>query len=948
MTNRNVIPDGSNATTTSTQDGQIIQLQDGDSATVVGAPVVDVVDDRVRFDNFGTVASQGAASTVRFSGQDGFLRNDDDASVDAENTGVEVSGDARILNDGTISGAVNAVNFVNGGTSSGEIFNGGTISSDSRAVNIGGSDIRLVNNGDIVGTGDQRNGTIYTDATSTDYSIVNQLGGTIDAGEGNNGSALSLETGAVDGEEINGSVRNDGTIQGRGDASEGNQIGDGVRVYSTVDGVTLDGSILNRGTIAGSEDSVAAVGIRIEDGVALDGSILNFGTIRGSQTAIDATEAGGDLRIVNTGIIDGDVLLGAGDDRFLSARSTDDLTVDAGAGNDVVITGRGDDLIIDGAGNDRIRAGQGEDTLSYENAVSGVSVDLARGRSSSDTGFDVEVSDAPLSSLTTGQSPADLVAEAEAGNLYFNIHTEDFPGGEIRGQLGVASDETVDGVRTLTLEADLDASQEPNGASDSPATGFGTVTITVDGENVTYSSSLSVDGIAPADLLPVAGVSSIHLHNAPAGTNGPVITDIVQDAGGDVNGDIAMGSGDVFDEDTDMDRISGVENVIGSDGDDTITGSNGSNELSGGAGEDTLNGGNGNDVLRGDASGSGERITVTVTNSAPEGGTFLTPVWFGFHDGADFDLYTRGEAVSVGLERLAEDGNFAVIAEEFANETGGDGVGGAVFGFEGAGGPLDPGETGSFTVTVDPEAVGQGYFTWATMVIPSNDAFLAAPGNPLTDPIFDEDGNFLGPLTITRDGNDVLDAGTEVNNEIEAAFLNQTGPNQGTTENGVVTVHPGFNGSEGNPDAGPVNILGGTTAPGAVIDPVLGDFTRNGGNDQLIEIRVERAAGENDVLNGGRGDDTLIGGGGDDLLTGGAGRDVFAFTLQAGTSADTVTDFRDGVDLLDVSEFGFSSASDVAISDEGGNAVLTFAEGNSVTLNGVSSSLIDDSDFIFG
>ena len=34
----------------------------------------------------------------------------------------------------------------------------------------------------------------------------------------------------------------------------------------------------------------------------------------------------------------------------------------------------------------------------------------------------------------------------------------------------------------------------------------------------------------------VAGVSSIHLHNAPRGANGPVILDVVQDAGGDING----------------------------------------------------------------------------------------------------------------------------------------------------------------------------------------------------------------------------------------------------------------------------------------------------------------------------------------------------------------------------------------------------------------------------
>jgi hypothetical protein len=39
---------------------------------------------------------------------------------------------------------------------------------------------------------------------------------------------------------------------------------------------------------------------------------------------------------------------------------------------------------------------------------------------------------------TTGPEPLTpfLVSELEAGNIYFNIHSQQFPGGEIRGQLG--------------------------------------------------------------------------------------------------------------------------------------------------------------------------------------------------------------------------------------------------------------------------------------------------------------------------------------------------------------------------------------------------------------------------------------------------------------------------------------------------------------------------------
>lgn len=127
-----------------------------------------------------------------------------------------------------------------------------------------------------------------------------------------------------------------------------------------------------------------------------------------------------------------------------------------------------------------------------------------------------------------------FVEAADAGNLYFNIHTTDFNGGEIRGQLDlVLSDNTVGGVRTLELGAMLDSAQEPDNASDSNAMGVGSVTIVIaeDG-SATYSSELSVNGIDVDDLIPVAVFSAIHIHNAPRGANGGVLQDFIVDAGG--------------------------------------------------------------------------------------------------------------------------------------------------------------------------------------------------------------------------------------------------------------------------------------------------------------------------------------------------------------------------------------------------------------------------------
>ena len=132
------------------------------------------------------------------------------------------------------------------------------------------------------------------------------------------------------------------------------------------------------------------------------------------------------------------------------------------------------------------------------------------------------------------EDDAAFVAAADAGNLYFNIHTADFPGGEIRGQLDtVVSDHTVRGIRILTLAASLDGAQEPDGASDSEAMGMGTVKIAVSSDGrATYSSDLTVSGIQADELIPVAVFSAIHIHNAPRGVNGGVLQDFIVDAGG--------------------------------------------------------------------------------------------------------------------------------------------------------------------------------------------------------------------------------------------------------------------------------------------------------------------------------------------------------------------------------------------------------------------------------
>jgi hypothetical protein len=182
---------------------------------------------------------------------------------------------------------------------------------------------------------------------------------------------------------------------------------------------------------------------------------------------------------------------------------------------------------------------------------------------------------------------------------------------------------------------------------------------------------------------------------------------------------------------------------------------------------------------------SGAEIKVTITNLAPANGTYLTPMWVGFHNGS-FDTYDPGVPASLALERIAEDGDTAQLMTDFTGS--GAGAAQATLG----GGPFGPGNSVSMIFTLDAMAANSRYFSYASMVVPSNDAFIAN-GNPLAFSIFSPTGMFLGADFIVL-GSMVNDAGSEVNDEVpmNTAFFGQMTPNTGVAEGGVVGIHPGF------------------------------------------------------------------------------------------------------------------------------------------------------------
>ncbi len=203
-------------------------------------------------------------------------------------------------------------------------------------------------------------------------------------------------------------------------------------------------------------------------------------------------------------------------------------------------------------------------------------------------------------------------------------------------------------------------------------------------------------------------------------------------------------------------------------------------------------------------------IRVSVTN---EGNTdfFLTPVWFAFQNGG-FDFFDAGSAASSSLEAIAEDGVVDGLVADFAasGQPGNrQGVAANAAGFGGA--PIiDPGETAdAFITPINP--ANYQYFSFASMVIPSNDAFIGND-NPLAYRVFDAAGNIndaSGTFTIQIFGSDVYDAGTEQNLGAGAAFSTIGGA--GTDEGGVVTAGSDLSA-----------LLGSTTPAGTTINSLIG------------------------------------------------------------------------------------------------------------------------------
>lgn len=174
-------------------------------------------------------------------------------------------------------------------------------------------------------------------------------------------------------------------------------------------------------------------------------------------------------------------------------------------------------------------------------------------------------------------------------------------------------------------------------------------------------------------------------------------------------------------------------------------------------------------------------VVVVVENISPDGGVAITPVWGGFHSGS-FDSYNGGLVALEGVERVAEDGDTSVVTAQFNDFD--PARGGYTYvdnsGSEAASrlvrtgdqsdanrrdatigsAPLLPGQSAMAMYELTNDG-SNDYFSYLSMVLPTNDFFLAN-GNPLAHDVSGilANGGEMSFLIGTPNGG-VNDAGTE-------------------------------------------------------------------------------------------------------------------------------------------------------------------------------------------
>ena len=153
------------------------------------------------------------------------------------------------------------------------------------------------------------------------------------------------------------------------------------------------------------------------------------------------------------------------------------------------------------------------------------------------------------------------------------------------------------------------------------------------------------------------------------------------------------------------------------------------------------------------------KVVVTVENLAPAGSVAVAPLHLAFNNGS-FDAFDLGGVAGPAIVSVAEGGLGVAWQAAFAAADP-TAVRGTI------GGALLPGASHRASYLID-TAVNP-YFTFAAMVVPSNDFFVGNDA-PTAHRLFNNSGQ-LQISAITLQAHDIWDAGSEVFDPAAAAFV---------------------------------------------------------------------------------------------------------------------------------------------------------------------------------
>ncbi len=168
-------------------------------------------------------------------------------------------------------------------------------------------------------------------------------------------------------------------------------------------------------------------------------------------------------------------------------------------------------------------------------------------------------------------------------------------------------------------------------------------------------------------------------------------------------------------------------------------------------------------------------VTIRVENLAPVNSVSFAPLRFGFNNGT-FDAFNIGEIATNPIITVAEGGSGSAWFPAFAAADPTAVLGSTM-------GALTPGA--SFTTrTFLVDTTLNPFFTFAAMVVPSNDLFIGND-DPTEYRLFDAAGNLL-INNIDQAANEIWNAGSETADPANAAFVVGGTNSARTPENGVV------------------------------------------------------------------------------------------------------------------------------------------------------------------